>query len=135
MIAPIAVIRAGESGVPLPVAVVDKARDAAAAHLDTVSRAHEAGVRIAMGTDSGVGPHGTNLEELPLMAAAGMSPADVLASTTSKAASLLGWGDTLGRIEPGFAADLLVVDGDPYDLDTLPARLRTVVQAGRPVVR
>jgi len=135
MIAPIAVIRAAESGVPLPVAVVDKAHDAAAAHRDTVSRAHQAGVRIAMGTDSGVGPHGTNLEELPLMVAAGMSPADVLASTTSVAASLLGWGDTLGRIEPGFAADLLVVDGDPYDLDTLPSRLRTVVQAGRPVAR
>jgi len=43
--------------------------------------------------------------------------------------------NTLGRIEPGFAADLLVVEGDPYDLDTLPSRLRTVVQAGRPVAR
>jgi imidazolonepropionase-like amidohydrolase len=69
------------------------------------------------------------------MASAGLTPAEVLASTTSVAASLLGWGETLGRIEPGFAADLVVVDGDPYDLDSLPSRLRTVVQAGRPVTR
>ena len=135
MVAPLAVIRAAESGVPLPVAVVDKAREAAAAHLDAVARAHQAGVRIAMGTDAGVGPHGANLEELPLLAAAGLSPAEVLASSTSVAASLLGWGETLGRIEPGFAADLLVIDGDAFELDTLPSRLRTVVQAGRSIDR
>ena len=135
MMAPLAVIRAAESGVPLPVAVVDKAREAAAAHLDAVARAHQAGVRIAMGTDAGVGPHGANLEELPLLAAAGLSPAEVLASSTSVAASLLGWGETLGRIEPGFAADLLVIDGDAFELDTLPSRLRTVVQAGRSIDR
>ena len=135
MVAPLAVIRAAESGVQLPVAVVDKAREAAAAHLDAVARAHQAGVRIAMGTDAGVGPHGANLEELPLLAAAGLSPAEVLASSTSVAASLLGWGETLGRIEPGFAADLLVIDGDAFELDTLPSRLRTVVQAGRSIDR
>lgn len=130
LVAPIAVIRASESGVDIPARVVDKAREAAAAHLDVVRKAHDAGVRIAMGTDSGVGQHGTNLEELPLMAAAGLSPGEVLAATTSVAADLLGWGDTIGRLEPGFAADLLVLDGDPYDLTALPAGIRSVVQAG-----
>jgi imidazolonepropionase-like amidohydrolase len=83
-----------------------------------------------MGTDSGVGKHGTNLEELPLMAGCGMTPAQVLAATTSSAAELLGLGDELGRLAPGYRADLVVVDGDTLDLTGLSDRIRQVWQDG-----
>jgi imidazolonepropionase-like amidohydrolase len=53
----------------MPEGVVAKAQDVIAAHAAAFARAVEAGVKIAMGTDSGVGLHGTNLDELPLMAA------------------------------------------------------------------
>src|SRR3954449_6151321 len=80
--APRAVLAAAAAGAALPEAVVEKARDVQAAHDASVRRAVSAGVRIAMGTDSGVGPHGSNLDELGLMAGCGMSPADVWRATT-----------------------------------------------------
>jgi imidazolonepropionase-like amidohydrolase len=130
LVAPVNVIRAAEAGVPLPDSVVRKAKDVVEAHSESVRRAAAAGVRIAMGTDSGVGPHGTNLEELPLMAACGMTSGQVLAATTSSAAELLGLGDELGRLSPGYRADVVVVDGDAFDLADLPSRIRQVWQDG-----
>lgn len=131
--APRAVIAAAAAGAAIPEVMVDKARGVALIHAGSVRRAVDAGVKIAMGTDSGVGPHGDNLTELPLMAAAGMSPARVLAATTSVAAELLGWGERVGRVAEGFLADLVVVDGDPYDLTALPGTIRTVIKGGMPV--
>ena len=64
-----------------------KAREVMEAHRDSFRRAAEAGVKVAMGTDAGVVPHGTNLEELQLMADGGMSPEDVLVATTKTAPS------------------------------------------------
>ena len=88
-------------------------------------------MQIAMGTDSGVTPHGRNLRELALMAdAGGMAPLAVLEATTRSAARLLGVDDTLGTIEPGKIADLVVVRGDATDLAGLPGRVEAVYQAG-----
>ncbi|HTI20492.1 MAG TPA: amidohydrolase family protein [Kutzneria sp.] len=134
LVAPVNVLRAADAGVDLPAAVVAKAQEVVVAHQDSVRRAHAAGVRIAMGTDSGVGPHGTNLEELALMQACGMSPADVLTATTSSAAKLLGLDDQLGRVEPGWRADLVVVNGDPYDFPALSANIGEVWKDGVRVV-
>ncbi|WP_252258739.1 metal-dependent hydrolase family protein [Erythrobacter aurantius] len=78
-----------------------------------VSRARQFGVRVAFGTDAGVFPHGRNGEEFALMVAQGMSPREALASATTVAADVLGMGDTIGRIAPGFSADLIAVDGNP----------------------
>ncbi|WP_261625095.1 metal-dependent hydrolase family protein, partial [Nesterenkonia marinintestina] len=88
--APISVIRAAESGSNLPPAVVDKARNVVDVHFDSISRAHRAGVRIAMGTDAGVGPHGENLEELELLEQVGLSTSDALECATSAGSELLG---------------------------------------------
>jgi imidazolonepropionase-like amidohydrolase len=134
LVAPVNVLRAADAGVDLPAAVVAKAREVVQAHRDSVRRAHAAGVRIAMGTDSGVGPHGTNLEELALMRECGLSPADVLVATTSSAARLLGLDGQLGRVEPGWRADLVVVNGDPYDFATLGSNIRAVWKDGVRVV-
>jgi imidazolonepropionase-like amidohydrolase len=128
------VLRAAAAGVPLPAVVVRKAESVVEIHRESVRRAAEAGVRIAMGTDSGVGAHGTNLEELPLMAGCGMTPGQVLAATTSSAAELVGFGDELGRLAPGYRADLVVVDGDAYRLEGLASRVRQVWQDGVLVV-
>jgi imidazolonepropionase-like amidohydrolase len=134
LIAPVAVLRQIEAGAELPEFVVRKVNEVALAHADSMRRAVDAGVRIAMGTDSGVGKHGTNLEELPLMEAAGMTPEQVLAATTSSAAELIGFGDTLGKLAPGYRADLVVVDGDPLGrLAELPKLVREVWQDGRRV--
>ncbi|WP_037369820.1 metal-dependent hydrolase family protein [Amycolatopsis orientalis] len=130
LVAPVNVIRAAAAGAALPDAVVQKAKEVAEVHLDSVRRAVEAGVRIAMGTDSGVGPHGTNLEELELMRSAGMSPADVLVAATSSAARLLGKDAELGRLAPGYRADLVVVSGDGYDFPALAGNVREVWQDG-----
>ncbi len=110
-----------------------KVRAGIAAHTGSMRAAVAAGVKIAMGTDAGVIPHGTNLRELALMQEIGMTPTEVLLSTTKNAAQLLRVDDLVGTIETGKQADLLVVDGDPLDLASLPDRIATVMQAGVPL--
>jgi imidazolonepropionase-like amidohydrolase len=134
LVAPQGVLDAVDAGVSLPPAVVDKARMIIDIHRAAFRRAVEAGVRIAMGTDSGVTPHGRNLRELELMADGGMAPAAVLEATTRSAAELLGVDDDLGTIAEGKLADLIVVAGDPYDFSDLGDRVEQVWQAGRRVV-
>jgi imidazolonepropionase-like amidohydrolase len=102
-------------------------------HFDSVRRAIAAGVRVAFGTDTGVTPHGRNLDELPLLAECGMTPAQALHAATGAAAELMGLEAELGTLEPGKRADLVVVDGDPLDLADLAGRVVRVVQDGRTV--
>jgi imidazolonepropionase-like amidohydrolase len=130
LVAPQGVIDAAEAGVPLPPAVVDKARRVIEIHRAAFRTAVQAGVRIAMGTDSGVTPHGRNLRELALMVAGGMTPAAALEATTRSAAQLLGVDEDLGTIEEGRIADLVVVSGDPYAFDDLDTRIEGVWKAG-----
>ncbi len=129
--APTSVIKAAEAGAPIPASIVAKARAVVPIHEAAFRRAVAAGVRIAMGTDSGVVPHGRNLDELALMARGGMTPAEVLVAASRTSAQLLGLDDELGTIEPGKRADLVVVDGDPFVFDDLRARIRAVYQDGR----
>ena len=72
-----------------------------------------AGVRVAMGTDSGVTPHGSNLRELALMVEGGMTPMQAIVATTKTAAACARIGDLTGTIEAGKRADLIGVRGDP----------------------
>ncbi|WP_462418467.1 metal-dependent hydrolase family protein [Kytococcus sp. Marseille-QA3725] len=107
--APLEVIRGAESGaVSLAPAVVAKARRVVDTHKESIARAVESGVRIAMGTDAGVGVHGTNLEELGLLQEVGMSLEDVLTASTATAAELL-QRDDLGRIRPDATAHLVAL--------------------------
>ena len=94
----------------------------------------EVGVDVACGSDAGVFAHGDNAIEPELMVAWGMSPADALRSATSGAARVLGREADLGRIAPGFVADLVVLRGDPL---AAPSELREpvlVLRDGRVVV-
>src|SRR5919197_1246373 len=131
LVAPQGVLDAAAAGASLPATVLRKARDTVEAHRESFRRAVAAGVRIAMGTDSAVTPHGENLRELELMAEAGMAPEDVLAATTSVAAQLMGVEEELGTIEPGKRADLVIVDGDPFDFAKLHDRIGAVYKDGR----
>jgi imidazolonepropionase-like amidohydrolase len=88
-----------------------------------------------MGTDCGVGPHGTNLEEIELMTKSGLSPIDALHATTGSAAELLDVASDRGTIRPGQRADLVVVDGDPEDVTDLGPRVRSVYLDGAEVSR
>ena len=131
LVAPRGVLAAAAAGVAIPEASVRKAAEVAEIHADSFRRAVAAGVKVAMGTDSGVTPHGRNLAELELMDKGGMTPAQVLAATTSGAAELLGVADELGTLEAGKRADVVVVDGDPFELATLGDRIAAVIQDGR----
>lgn len=79
---------------------------------DTAGKAYKAGVKIAFGTDSGVGPHGENAREFMLMVEAGIPASYALQSATLLAAEVLGVDDQ-GVIEPGKRADLVAMPGDP----------------------
>jgi imidazolonepropionase-like amidohydrolase len=131
LVAPRGVLAAAAAGVPLPDAAVRKAAEVSEAHADSFRRAVAAGVKVAMGTDSGVTPHGRNLAELELMAKGGMAPAAALQATTASAAALMGLEAELGTLEPGKRADVVAVDGDPFELATLPDRIAAVWQDGR----
>jgi imidazolonepropionase-like amidohydrolase len=94
----------------------------------------EGGVKVAMGTDCPVAPHGTNLRELELMAGNGMTPSQALVAATSGAAELLGLEGELGSLEPGKRGDVVVVQGDPFAFGDLSDRIRQVWMDGARVV-
>jgi imidazolonepropionase-like amidohydrolase len=114
--------------------VREKMRSLGRPELEAFRRAAEAGVKIAMGTDCPVAPHGTNLRELELMASHGFTPEQALTAATSSAAHLMGLEDELGTLAPGKIADVVVVHGDPFDFSTLAERIEQVWKDGARVV-
>jgi len=82
---------------------------------ETFARAYAQGVPIVFGTDTGVSPHGDNWKEFLYMVEAGMPPLEALTSAQAVAAGVLGQGDALGQVAPGYYADLIAVPGNPLD--------------------
>src|SRR5699024_9008154 len=114
--APQAVIKAAEAGESLPASVVDKAHRVVEAHRASITRAHSAGVPIAMGTDAGAGPHGQHPDESSLLAAVALATEAALAAGTSVRAHVLD-DDRIGRPGAGELADLVVSDRDRRTAD------------------
>ena len=81
---------------------------------DTAARAYRSGVKIAFGTDQGVGPHGDNAREFVYMVEAGIPAAYALQAATVHAAQVLGVDDQ-GVLEPGKRADVIALAGDPLE--------------------
>ena len=123
--------KAGGGG--LPPEMVAKAERIRGLHRAAVSAAIAAGVKVAMGTDAAVGPHGANLRELGLMVSCGMTPMQAIVASTQVPAELLRRPD-LGVLEPRKLADVVAVRGDPLsDIAILadPRRIRLVIKDGR----
>lgn len=93
--------------------VREKAKQVGPQMLDMVRRAHDAGVKIAFGTDTGVSKHGDNAREFSLLVQAGMTPMEAIRAATVVAAEHLDRYEEFGSIEPGKAADIVAVNGDP----------------------
>lgn len=133
LLAPVSVVEASEANESMPAYAVDKAKEVMEIHQQSVARAYEAGVKIAMGTDAGVMAHGTNLRELALMCDIGMSPMEAILASTKIAAECLGWEDRIGTIAEGKLADLVIVQENPLEniaslADT--NNIKTVMQGG-----
>jgi imidazolonepropionase-like amidohydrolase len=110
---PTLTVRVGLEVSKFPPRVQAKADAAVRQQDNLVRRAIALGVKIALGTDAAVYPHGRNAEEFALMAADGMSPAQSLQAGTVSAAELLGLADKVGALRPGFLADIVAVRGNP----------------------
>jgi len=100
-------------GVPIPPAIKVKAEDAIAHIHVTFQKAIAKGVKIGLGTDAAVYPHGRNAEEFHQMVDLGMKPIDALKAGTSNDADLLGLANKIGTLENGKLADVVAVPGDP----------------------
>lgn len=132
LVAPEWVIRHANEG-RMPSWAAEKGRAVVSDHKASVRKAIEAGVRIAFGTDTGVGPHGTMGEEFLLMNQLGMAPVDCLRSATSVAAEVIGLTGA-GSLAPGSFGDVIGVPGNPLDdlnLVARPDNVKLVVKGGK----
>jgi imidazolonepropionase-like amidohydrolase len=100
-----------------------------------LTRAVKAGVKIGMGSDAVYSMFGQNTRELGWFVKAGLTPEQALASATTTAAALLGLEKDLGRVAPGYLADIIAVEGNPLDtIDVLFTNVRWVMREGKVVV-
>jgi imidazolonepropionase-like amidohydrolase len=83
--------------------------------LDTFTKAHKYGVKIAFGTDSGVSAHGDNWQEFVLMVKGGMSPLETIQSATLETAKLFKLENEIGKIKTGFSADIIALSNNPLE--------------------
>ena len=105
-------------------------------NLESVRRAFKAGVRIAMGSDAVYSMFGQNTCELGWFVKAGMTPEQALRTATTTGAELLGQEKRLGRIAPGYLADIIAVEGNPLTrIDDLFTGVRWVMKDGNVVRR
>jgi len=104
-------------------------------NFETARRAFNAGVKLGMGSDAVFHMFGQNTRELGWFVKLGMTPAQALATATTNAAEALGMSNTLGRIAPGYFADVVAVDGDPLkDIDVVIDHVKWVMKGGQVLV-
>src|SRR6266508_2676331 len=134
LIAP-AAIAAGGLAAGIPEFMVRKSEAVIPAHVASFQLALREGVLVAAGADSGtpLNPHGSLVPELELMVKYGMAPLATIRAATSHAADLLGLGALIGRIAPGYAADLVAVAGNPAERIQALGEVRRVWLGGKPV--
>src|SRR6478736_5348659 len=114
-----------------PPALQAKGKAAGAARTEMFRNAVKLGVKIALGTDAGVYPHGQNAKEFKLMVDLGMTPIDALRAGTSSDADLLGVSAKVGTLEKGKLADIVAMPGDPTADITATERVSFVMKEGK----
>jgi imidazolonepropionase-like amidohydrolase len=114
----------------LPPWVMEKAAIIIPAAKKNMAKAFRAGVRVALGTDAGVYPHGLNGGEFWSMVELGLTPTQALQSGTVNAAELMGWSDRIGAIRDGMFADMVAVKGDPLSDIRLLQHVQFVMKDG-----
>jgi len=105
-------------------------REELAWHAGQFRRELEAGVPMAMGSDVGPFPHGTQAREFVLMVKYGMAPLAAIQAGTLNGAKLLGWAGEIGKLEAGYFADVIAVDGDPLADITALQKVSFVMKGG-----
>jgi imidazolonepropionase-like amidohydrolase len=113
-----------------PPEIASKAKAAADSHAGVLRKAIQMGVRIALGTDSAVSPHGLNGQEFGLLVAHGMTPAAALRAGTQVDSVLLGLAASIGTLEAGKQADIVAVPGNPLTDIRATERVAFVMKAG-----
>ncbi len=115
----------------LPPFYHQKMVDVSAVAKSNIKRAMQAGVKIALGTDAAVYPHGLNAHELDVYVnQLGMAPLAALQTATVNAAGLMGWSAKTGTLEPGTWADIIAVDKNPLDDVRVLQSVRFVMKSG-----
>lgn len=99
-------------------------------HVEEFHKQIAAGVPMAVGSDVGPFPHGTQAREFVLMAQYAMSPLGVLQADLLNGAKLLGWQDHIGALKPGYWADVIGVPGDPLNDISVLGRVSFVMKGG-----
>ena len=109
---------------------LEKERMTGATQRANFQKAVEAGATIVYGTDAGVYPHGQNAKQLSRMTRFGMTPLQALQSATTVAAEVMGLGYEIGKIEAGYAADFVAVEGNPIEQIELLETPSAVIKGG-----
>jgi imidazolonepropionase-like amidohydrolase len=95
------------------------------------TKAHQAGVRIVYGTDAGVYPHGDNAKQFSYMVKQGMTSVEAIQAATIHAADVMGWGNQVGRINPGFFADIVALRDNPISNIQALEKIDVVIKGGQ----
>ena len=115
----------------LPPFYAQKMKDVSAVEKKNAIKAIKAGVKVALGTDAAVYPHGLNAHEIDVYVNQfGMTPLEGIRTGTVNAADLMGWSDKVGSIAPGKWADIIAVDGDPLKDVRLLQHVNFVMKGG-----
>lgn len=94
---------------------IDKEKQVGTKQRQSFNNAVKAGVKMVMGTDAGIYPHGDNAKQLSRMVKFGMTPLQALQAATINSAKLLNWHHKVGQIKPKFYADIIAVDKNPLE--------------------
>jgi imidazolonepropionase-like amidohydrolase len=113
--------------------MIEKGRTVIPIAYKNVSHAFKSGVKVALGTDAAVFPHGLNGREFGKMVEMGLTPLQSIQAGTENGADLVGWGDKAGTIEAGKWADIVAVDGDPLQDVTTLEHVKFVMKGGEVV--
>lgn len=110
--------------------MIEKAKTVLPIAQQNLSHAFKSGVKVALGTDAAVYPHGLNAREFGKMVDMGMSPLQAIQAGTLNGADLIGWADRVGTLEPGKFADVIAVQGDPLTNVRLLENVSFVMKGG-----